>query len=161
MDITEFSPDYLDDGFWGPYREYDAVTFEDELTEFYREMYPDSSAKSDAADGALDENPDSKQDPASDREHFGAEEPQRNEEPQRDPEDAGYGMDDPRGEYPAEGQYPADAQYPADSQYPEDRRSPEEPHGEMFAVMESETKRKGWGSSRRWERVNASKVVLA
>jgi len=151
MDISEFSPEYLDDGFWGPYREYDAVTFEEELTEFYREMYPDSNTQTDTereGEDALDENPDSKQDPASDREHFGA------EEPQREPEDAGYGMDDHRGQYP-------EGQYPADSQYPEDRRSAEEPHGEMFAVMESETKRKGWGSSRRWERVNVSKVVLA
>jgi len=156
MDISEFSPMYLDDGFWGPYREYNEVTFEEELTEFYREMYPDSNTET---EGVMDENPESKQDPASDRD-FAAEEPQRNEEPQRDHEDAGYGMDDHRGENP-EGQYPANGQYPEESQYPADRKSPEEAHGKMFAVMESAKKQKGWGSSRRWKGLSVSKVILA
>merc|ERR1711870_214359 len=103
-------------------------------------MYPDSEDSMTAVDqgegeSVLDENPKSEPkgeregEGASDREHFGAEEPQRNPD---FPEDAGYGMDDHRSPEESRGQYP------------EDHRSPEEPHNAILSVMDTTTPRKGW-----------------
>jgi len=89
MDIEDFDPGEKGDDFWGPYREYEEVTFEEELTEFYQEMYPDSIVGEDSAEREDD--------------HFGAQEPNR-EEPKRDeaerPEDSHYGNGAAKGYEP-------------------------------------------------------------
>lgn len=91
MDIEDFDPGEKNDDFWGPYRVYENVTFEAELTEFYREMYP-----------ALTEGDDSME---RGENHFAAEEPQRNEgeRPEQEhpeeerPEDSHYGNEAGKG----------------------------------------------------------------